>query len=319
MMMAAIWLFSVPAFAHVRWFVAASPEGRPYALTDIPVLIWIMVACVVVLLGVFLERKLTVPRWFSTRVRRWGPSALSAASIGVGAALILFSLGGFIFSPDLHVHDSSGMALLILQAVAGALLLFGLYERVGALIVFTLCVFLAARFGITEVFNKLELIGFAVYALLVGRPRWRVAEVPWFAKAAKRYASYAVPFLRIGVGLNLIILAFMEKILAPGFVLNFLQTHPWNFMQIIGFHGFVDYWFGFSAAMVELLFGIFFVFGLITRVTTIALAFFLLLTLFLLGPMELVGHLPHFSIAVVLLVYGSGERWVLMNRATARE
>jgi uncharacterized membrane protein YphA (DoxX/SURF4 family) len=117
-----------------------------------------------------------------------------------------------------------------------------------------------------------------------------------------------VPFLRTATGLNLIILGFSEKIISPGLTQNFLSHYDWNFMQALGFEWFTDYWFAFCAGSFETLLGIFFLFGLFTRLTTLALAGFLVTTLALLGPVELMGHLPHFSIAVVLLIMGAGAR-----------
>ena len=69
-----------------------------------------------------------------------------------------------------------------------------------------------------------------------------------------------------------------------------------------------DYWFSFAGGLAEILFGLFFLLGLITHITTVAWLIFLVITLYLLGPVELVGHLPHFSIAIVLLILGSGAR-----------
>ena len=85
-------------------------------------------------------------------------------------------------------------------------------------------------------------------------------------------------------------------------------------MQALGFEHFTNYYFGLYAGVVEVLFGVFFVLGLVTRTTTVALAVFLVTTLYLLGPIELVGHLPHFSIAVVLFVLGSGTRLSLFHK-----
>ena len=88
----------------------------------------------------------------------------------------------------------------------------------------------------------------------------------------------------------------------------FLEKYDWNFMHhFFGLTWFSDYWFAYSAGVVESLFGIFLILGLVTRLTIVALAVFLVTTLILLGPVELIGHLPHFSIAAVLLVFGAGS------------
>jgi uncharacterized membrane protein YphA (DoxX/SURF4 family) len=96
--------------------------------------------------------------------------------------------------------------------------------------------------------------------------------------------------------------------MSPSLTENFLSLYHWNFMNNIGFTWFTDYWFAFSAGVAEALFGLFLMLGLVTRTTTITLAVFLLSTLVMLGPVELMGHLPHFSIAIVLLLLGAGSR-----------
>ena len=77
---------------------------------------------------------------------------------------------------------------------------------------------------------------------------------------------------------------------------------------MLGFHQFSDYWFVLSAGAVEVIFGLIFVLGIVTRLNALVLAGFFIATLILLGPMELLGHAPHFAIVFVLLVFGSGEK-----------
>jgi hypothetical protein len=68
-----------------------------------------------------------------------------------------------------------------------------------------------------------------------------------------------------------------------------------------------NYWFAFSTGVVEFLFGLFLVLGLVTQITVVILAIPLVTTLILLGPVELSGHLPYFSVALVLVVLGAGN------------
>jgi uncharacterized membrane protein YphA (DoxX/SURF4 family) len=170
------------------------------------------------------------------------------------------------------------------------------------------------RYGLVEMLDTLEMVGFAFYAMVIGRPKWKVIEARWFEHITHTFHQYGVSILRVGVGINLMILGFSEKILTPSLTQNFLLQYDWNFMHRIGFEWFSDYWFAFAAGAGEFLFGLFFLLGLVTRLSTIALAVFLVTTLVLLGPVELIGHLPHFSIACVLLVLGAGSRWFLHTK-----
>lgn len=301
-------------FAHVKWFAQAGNELPPYRLTDSYVIVAIIIALMVIALGVYLEKHLSVPNRLNKYIQMWAPSALSIASIGFGLAFIIFSINGFVFAPNLVPGASIGSVMIFIQALAGVMILFGFYERIGGLLIIILFALGIKEYGGLEMLDTLEMVGFALYAMIIGRPKWKIKDTSVLKSLTHHLHEYGLPILRVGTGLNLIVLGFTEKILTPSLTDNFLSLYHWNFMQTLGFEYFTNYWFAFSAGIVEILFGIFFVLGLITRTTTILLAVFLMTTLMLLGPLELVGHLPHFSIAIVLLVLGSGTKLHLFSK-----
>ncbi len=298
--------------AHVKWFAEEVVPVRPYEITDFPVLFSILVVVVLVLIGRYLDRKLTLPHWFHNSIQKVAPWVLSLASIGFGLSFLIFSYYGFIFAPNLIVVGEFGKILLGLQTIAGAMILFGFYERVGGLLLIVLFGLSIKNYGAYEMMDTLEMLGFAFYAMIIGRPKWHIKESHFFSRILHPLHPYGVSLLRIGTGINLMILGFSEKILSPSLTQDFLSKYDWNFMQNIGFTWFTDYWFAYSAGVAEFLFGLFFLLGLVTRISIVALAVFLVTTLALLGPIELIGHLPHFSIACVLFIFGAGSR---MHRA----
>lgn len=306
----AIFIFCMPTviFAHVKWFAQAETSLPSYKLNDTPVIIAIFLSLIFILVGLYLEKKLKVPEKFNLWIEKLAPKILSIASIGFGLSFIIFSISGFIFAPNLEAIGSLGKIMLSVQALAGAMILLGLYERVGGLLIIILFILGVKEYGALEMIDTLEMVGFAIYAIIIGRPKWKIKDTNIFKKFTHHIHEYGVPILRVGTGLNLIVLGFTEKILNPSLTDNFLSQYHWNFMQILGFEHFTNYWFAFSAGVVEILFGVFLLFGLITRTTIVVLAVFLVTTLVLLGPVELIGHLPHFSIAVVLFILGAGTR-----------
>ncbi len=305
-------LLALPAtaFAHVKWFAKPIGIEEPYKLTDTIVIVWIIVSIILITIGVVLEKKLKIPKWFGSHINNWKAGALSIASIGFGLSFLIFSLKGFIFAPNLAPVGTIGMWMLLIQAVAGAMILLGFYERVGGFLIILLFMLGVKVYGGIEMLDTMEMLGFAFYAIIIGRPKWKIRDLNI---STDRLKPYGLPILRIGTGLNLIILGFTEKILATPLTSDFLSHYNWNFMQTLGFSSFTNHWFAFSAGMVEVLFGIFFLLGLVTRTTTLVLAVFLISTLILLGPLELIGHLPHFSIAIVLLILGSGSKLILVK------
>lgn len=305
-------------FAHVKWFATPEKVVPSYKITD-PNVIWaIVLGLVFIACGIYLEKKLRVPVKLNETIERWAPKVLSLASIGFGLAFIIFSINGFIFAPNLAPLGAIGTSMLVLQFLAGVMILLGLYERIGGLLIIILFILGIREYGMYEMLDTLEMIGFAIYIIIIGRPKWKLKDTNLIEPLMHKIHSYGLPILRIGTGLNLIILGFTEKILTPSLTDNFLSTHNWNFMQSLGFQGFTNYWFAFSAGTVEILFGVFFLLGLVTRTTTIFLAIFLIATLILLGPIELIGHLPHFSIAIVLFVLGAGSKFTLIKSSNAQ-
>lgn len=305
--------FPLVSEAHVKWFAKPVDVVPAYKITDSWVVCWIVVSFLIVLLGIFLEKKLKTPKFIESKLYSLGPIVSSLCSIGVGLALIIFTYNGFVFAPDMEVQGLFGSILLLLQLISGVMILFGLYERVGAIILAIVYLGSIKVHGLIEMLDAVEVLGVAIYVFIMGRPRWRIASSKIFIGFSDKLKNYAVPFLRVFTGLNLFVLGFSEKILAPSLTQNFLQHYNWNFMHTLGFNSFTNYWFAFSAGVVESLFGLFLILGLVTRLTTITLAVFLATTLVLLGPIELMGHLPHFSIAIVFLIMGSGEKLKLLS------
>ena len=302
------------ALAHVKWFAEEETIINPYSVHDHYVLIGIIIALCIIGIGIYLEKKLKVPHKLDKTIQKWAPGVLSIASIGFGLSFIIFALKGFVFAPNLPVVGNIGYLMLSIELIAGVLILLGFYERIGGLLILVLFILGITQYGSIEMLDTLEMVGFAFYIIIIGRPKWKMRDWNFVKHLSHKIHAYGLPILRVGTGLNLIVLGFTEKILNPSLTDNFLSHYNWNFMQSLGFHNFTNYYFGFSAGMVEVLFGLFFLLGLVTRTTTIALAVFLVTTLCLLGPVELIGHLPHFSIAIVLFVLGSGTRLVLLNK-----
>lgn len=121
-----------------------------------------------------------------------------------------------------------------------------------------------------------------------------------------RYAPLPVPIIRIGVGLTLAILALHNKLLFPDRALTFLDRYYFNFMPTLGFEGFTNIHFVFAAGIVELAVGILLVAGIATRFAAAITLILMISTMAILGPIELIGHLPVMGIAALLIYRGSG-------------
>ncbi len=298
------------ASAHVKWFAEQGTPQRAYRFSDLWVIAWILISFGLVSIGIFLEKKLHPNKFIEKISSKYSNHIPAIANIGLGISLVLFSINGYIFAPN---QPTINIYLIALQFFIGILLILGFFQRLGAILLLLLFLITVPIFGPIEVLDTIEIVGFALYSLLVNRTKWRLYDPEWLSGAFNKFSNNGIPLLRIITGVNLVILGFSEKILSPSLTNNFLSHYNWNFMQNIGFTNFTNYWFAFSAGTTEALFGVFLILGLVTRFTTICIALFLLSTLILLGPLELIGHLPHFSLAVVLLIFGSGNKFKLIK------
>jgi len=114
--------------------------------------------------------------------------------------------------------------------------------------------------------------------------------------------------LRVAVGVALIIVAFREKLASPDMAIAFLTQEPqFNIAQGVGLN-ISDLEFARRAGGVEVLFGLLLISGALPQAVVILAGIPFNATLYFLGNVELVGHLPIYGTMLVLLVMGSDPR-----------
>lgn len=308
-------LFALPVEAHTRWFAPATTLA-PYT-TNEPTSLYLSVlglsAVVIVLIGIWNERKGMLQLDF---LRPRGVHAYDRAAVTfsmlVGAFLVLAGTHEYLFSPNLSVYFGTSQLLILLQVAVGLMFLVGFYERIAALVLAVLWSSIVVTDGIVIALEDVWVLGTAIFVFVQGNDYFthRYSKVwPEFAASLKKYS---LSLLRIATGLTLFVLGFSEKIVHPEFGVHFLSQYHWNFMQLLGFN-YSDYLFTLSAGSVESLFGLVFMLGILTRLNALVVAIFFTIPLFILGPIELAGHLPHFAAVVILLLFGNGGHFLLVR------
>ncbi len=283
------------AGAHVKWFAEDGVKIEPFELTESAVIIWLSIIIVIVITAFFIDKR------FPGRGRnrkRWSAGLIRFFHAGIGLWLLLTALQDQLFAPIFHADSSLLMGVRIALVVAGILYVIGTMTQVASLL-------LLASYGITVwVFGPLEMIehffvaGIALVSLIINSSP---------GKFFYRWSPWSVTLLRITLGIALIALALSEKLFHPELSAEFLQAHNWNFMELLGIDWYTDRLFVLSAGMIELLLGILIIAGLLTRVTVIAIFGVFLLTAILLGPSEVLGHVPIVIILIVLFRYNGGR------------
>ncbi|WP_323813588.1 hypothetical protein [Cellvibrio sp. NN19] len=226
--------------------------------------------------------------------------------------LLKFSLGilllanlvqGHFIAPN-FVADGSAVKYAITQALLILLLIVNVSWFAIALFIFALSLFVF--FPIANAIDYApELIALSI-ALFFTSPAYAQGEVQlgFFGKNYRwqRYA-FSTAIVQLGLGIQLIILTFHDKLLHPGFGLAFLHDYPiFNFLNYFGWHSFTNAHFVFGAGLAELCFGLLLVTNIAPRISSLLIVSIFTLTGFVLGPEELLGHVPIIAMALVLLL-----------------
>lgn len=302
-------LMASPVFAHVKWFVETeeivAKETIHFSLTDPFIMMWIAVIVLTLVVVFLLDIVLPEPKAkFLKKLETWKTLVYRIFAITIGVNFLLEAYLGAVFAPPFKVVETLDFALVTFQVFLGLMLVAGVRQRWAAIGVVILYFGSMVSYGVMPLLDEVFMLGVAAY-LFLAHPK----SYAW----SKAYKVYAIPLLRVFSGLALIVLAFSEKFLHPELGLNFLKEFNWNFMQMLGVSEFTDLMFVFSAGAMEFLFGTILVLGFIPRLNMAAAAFFFTITFVLLGPIEVIGHMPIFVTALVIVLYGGGDRLNFWN------
>ncbi len=300
------------ASAHVRWFIPVDlqldePEWHLFwRWTTLAVLLFSAVLWGLLRL---LQRLVGSQHWPNPPLlAHMEPCATRVLALHAGISLIWFAYQRQLFVPPLRLPSTVlGWLLLVGVIVVAFTFITGLFDRAGAALLIALYAGAFLVFPPVAVLEQLHYLGIALVLLVLGQTVPPVA-VARRLLALVRYERQAVAALRILTGLALLITAFSEKLLNPDLGEAFLRDYPhFNVLRsLFGLSWASDRLFGDLAGVVEATIGVLLITGVLTRVVILAMWIPFNLTVPLLPPIELLGHLPIFGIMYLLLLYGSG-------------
>ncbi|MFA6512053.1 MAG: hypothetical protein WCV86_02960 [Patescibacteria group bacterium] len=284
--------FVIPqaVFAHALWFVEepiATDGSAHYVLWG--------GAVVAAVLLIFLRNLSARPvggtpvKVLHLQVMPFVGLAKNILSIGSGVALLLFASRGELFSPDLVATTGLDELIRIFMLIAGLGFIVLVFKRYAAVSLLIALILLWFRFGVVTLLAHAEYIGLALAFLL------SYAQGKFLLRFAMRY-------VRIGLGVALLVAAFQEKLVEPGIALAFLQTHDWNFVAQFGIS---DAAFVYLAGVSEAFIGLLFILNIFPRFAGLAVLGLFTLTFSLLGVNELIGHIVAGLIALFVALYGT--------------
>jgi uncharacterized membrane protein YphA (DoxX/SURF4 family) len=225
----------------------------------------------------------------------------------IAVPLLVNALNGDLFSPNNSLEGTWKYWLGLIQVgVALSFFYGGLTRPAAAVLALTWALGFAAV-GAEPMLENIHYLGFAAFFWLAGRGPFSIDRLlmPRFAPSDASM-RLAMPALRTGVALSLIVVALTEKLANVPLALSFLEKYRLNFTGFLGIP-MSDEVFVHCAGSVELLVGLCLLFGIFPRLIILIawLPFNLTLTVF--NWVELAGHLPYYGALAVLLVWTASE------------
>ena len=295
------------ASAHVKWFVDSeeviekSHHSTPfYYLGSKEVWICNAIVLVIVLIFSYLDSVISAPKKLIKFGMENEKSINRVAQVILGLFLVTVSfVWKIIIVPEIHITNNFALAIAWLQALVGFMYIFNFYPRVASLILLGFCAGVGVWSGPVALAENAMLVSLGLYFFIKSSP---------ISSKIYKWNKHAVEFVRLGTGVSLIVLAITEKLAYPELSLAFLSVHHWNFMQPL-FPWFTNNLFVLSVGFAEMIFGILFIMGYLTRITTMLIAIFFALSvttmLIQFGAWE-VEDLVVYSAAILFLAFGHG-------------
>jgi uncharacterized membrane protein YphA (DoxX/SURF4 family) len=231
--------------------------------------------------------------------------ALVPLILGIHFAVALLSCGlqGVLFSPNNQLTGGAKYWFGVAQTGVALAFFYGAFTRVAAGVLALLWVAGIFLLGLEPMLENALYLGIAAFFFLVGRGPWAIDRllIPNL-EPPRAWQQRGLLVARVALGVSLIVVAFTEKLANPDLALKFLQVHPLNFTRHFGIP-MSDELFIACAGAVELLVGLWIMFGIFPRVIILIawLPFNLTLTYF--SWQELIGHLPFYGLLAVFLVW----------------
>ena len=317
------------ASAHEKWFHETENYGLRWDLLFRPVPLFFIGA---VSLTTFIAwaywrkrgRRGFVPgpeNFGTTSDRRAALYGLIPMILGVHVAvpLLVGGVQGQLFSPNNQLSGVPMYALGLAQTGIALAIFYGALTRIAAVALGVLWLVGVFLVGLEPMLDNVMYLGFAAFFFLAGRGPISIDRliVPPLEPSA-RLMERAIPALRVGLGLSLVFVAFTEKFANIPLASDFLRRYPLNFTQALGIP-MSNETFILCAGAVELLVGLWILFGIFPREIILIAWVPINLTLTIFNWTELIGHLPIYGTLAVLLVWSSGRENLRLWLAGLRE
>lgn len=284
---------------------------------------WGFITCLVVFGVFFVSVSRVFERLFDPLLSMLPPYAPVISRIAIGLSFLTAAYHGALFGPELPLAsifgDRTG-TVEVLLIVIGLMLIVGAYTRIaalGALALFCAAFTIYGSYLLTYtsyIGELLLLLILGAHSLSIHNKYHDVARVPrWLLRVKAALTPYAFLMLRVSFGISLIYASIYAKVIHNNLALDVTSMYP----SLVQFFGFEPHFLVLGAAIIEVLIGLFFIFGIEIRFASLFLLSFLSLSLWYFGE-SVWPHLILIGVPIAFIFYGydkySLEGW-LFKRA----
>lgn len=273
-LLSSILLTSVPSLAHLRWFIEKPSFEQQHQFSWDLNSLMIFVFNLAFILICINSKKIKPIQSINASLVHLGQKVSEVAvwrliSALTGVMLVANSLSKVYLAPNIHLSSHGFLHLgLYLQFALGVLFLLQTSVLIPAfltLIVAVLTLFFAPLF--TMVDYAFEFVSLALSLLLMSSrmSAWDKRVVQQFKLGHRLPSEWALPTIRVGTGLTLMILGVHDKLIDPTLGVEFLQKYPLNIFKAMGFTNFSDSHFTLAAGVTEVVLGGILTFGISVR------------------------------------------------------
>lgn len=295
-------LFSLPTWAHVRWFVNSSEYTDATLPVDVlfaSILTFVLGFCFIAsiitrrgLLGPVTSNPVMTGSFFFWRI----------LTVVMALFFILNVVLGEFIAPNLQLNTGQEMIGIILQVAVATVMVFSV--TISGMVILLIAIVSSLLLPFSAAVDYLpELLGIGSALILIG-PYISSFDKQMFSGFVEQLGGRqrAVSVLRCMLGLQLLILGLHNKLMLPGLSLTFLDMYPYyNFFQLFGWESFTNHHFVWFVGLSEALLGLMLILGFANRLVVGLLATIFVITTYVAGPKDVLGHLPIFAIAFILL------------------
>src|SRR4051812_28426996 len=244
----------------------------------------------------------------------WVPLVIG---VHTGVTLMVSGVSRQLFIPNLVLPlNLLGGVLGMIEIAISLAFIYGALARPAAAALGLTWLVGMIVFGPLRLLEHTEIFGIGFFLFATGRgPLAFDMVLNRLHRPLPKLIPYAVPVLRVSLGIGLTLVALTEKIWNIPMGLAFLADHHFNFFPFIGL-AIDDKQFLLIAGTIELIVGLMLITGSYVRLVIIVTLIPFNLSLPFMGWRELVGHLPTYGILALLLLWGdekTGEKGTLVR------